>query len=165
MFRDLRPKWNQKKVGLEISLGVRSYLSNLCFADDVVLIAANASQLQMMIQDLQKSAAKRGLKIHPGKTKVLTNASAVTGARRPSDITVDAQQFAVLGYEESTKYLGRTVCYNDLHEAEFSNRVAAAWGSFTRHKQEITDRRHRLHNRLKLVDAVVSSTLLYGCET
>ena len=96
---------------------------------------------------------------------MLTNASAVTGARLPSDITVDAQQFAVLGYEESTKYLGRKVCYNDLHEAEFSNRLAAAWGSFTRHKQELTDRRHRLHNRLKLFDAVVSSTLLYGCET
>ena len=88
VFRDIRPKWSAKRAGLEMSLNAKEYLSSLCFADDVVLIAANANQLSMMIQDLQEAAAKRGLKIHSGKTKVFTNAAAVLGATTPSSIAV-----------------------------------------------------------------------------
>ena len=117
-----------------MSIGDRSYLSNLCFADDVVLIAISAKQVQAMLQDLQEAATKRGLKIHSGKTKVLTNAAAVTATRVPSSITVHGESYAVLGYNVSTKYLGRKVRYDDPHEAEFSNRVAAAWGAFSKHK-------------------------------
>ena len=154
-----------EKVGLEMCLGAKSYLSHLCFADDVALIATSAKQLQMMIHDLKEATAKRGLKIHSGKTKVLTNAWAVTGTRVPSNIVVDGEQYSVLGHDESTKYLGRKVCYNDPNEVEFSNRVAVAWGAFSKHKEELTDRRYWLKDRLKLFDAVVTSTLLYGCET
>ena len=44
VFRDVRPKWSQKQVGLEMSLDIKTYLSHLRFADDVILIAANAKQ-------------------------------------------------------------------------------------------------------------------------
>ncbi len=71
----------------------------------------------------------------------------------------------VLGYEDSTKYLGRKVCFNEPQECELSNRVAVAWGAFSRHKQELTDRRHKIKDRLKLFDAVITSTMLYGCES
>ena len=131
----------------------------------MIIIAANANQVQMMISDLMEAAERRGLKIHPGKTKVLTNASAVATSRVPKTITANGQTYSVLNYDESTKCLGRKVCYSDPHEVEFSNRVATAWGAFTKHKRELTDRRHRLHDRLKLFEAVVSSTLLYGCES
>ena len=36
---------------------------------------------------------------------------------------------------------------------------------FSRHKQQLTDRRHRLKDRLRLFDVVVTSSLIYGCET
>ncbi len=42
--------------------------------------------------------------------------------------------------------------------------MASAWGAFTKHKEELTSRRFRLRDRLRLFDAVVSSTVLYGCE-
>jgi len=103
--------------------------------------------------------------IHGGKTKVLTNAAAVLGATTPSSIAVSGEQYEVLCHEGCTKYLGREICYNDPHEVEFSNRVSKAWAAFSKHKRELTDRRHCLKTRLKLLDAVVTSTLLYGCET
>ena len=151
--------------GLEMSIGTECHLTSLCFADDVVLLTANAHQLREMMGDLKRAAAARGLKIHSGKTKILTNASALSGQRVPSSIKIDDESYAVLGFDESTKYLGRKVCFQDPHQTEFDNRVAKAWGAFSKHKQELTDRRHSVRNRLRLFDAVVSSTLLYGCET
>ena len=60
--------------------------------------------------------------------------------------------------------MGRKVCFEDPHGVEFDNRVAKAWGAFSKHKKELTDRRHRLQNRLRLFNAVVTATMLYGCE-
>ena len=65
-FRDVRQKWTHRKVGLEMHIGAKSFLSHLCFADDVVLIATSPKHLQMMIHDLKDAAATRGLKIHIG---------------------------------------------------------------------------------------------------
>ena len=50
-------------------------------------------------------------------------------------------------------------------ECEFSNRIAGAWGAFSKHKSELTDKRFRLHDRLRLFAAVVTPSVLYGCET
>ena len=127
-----------------MSLDTKTYLSNLCFADDVVLVAADANQLCMMVQDLKEAAAIRGLKIHSGKTKVLTNAARVTVATTPGYITVAGERYEVLAYDGCTRYLGRKICYDDPHETEFCNRVAKAWAAFRKYKRELTDRRHRL---------------------
>ena len=164
VFRDVRPKWTQKKYGLDMSLGVDCHLSNLCFADDVVLIATTMHQIKEMTSDLKEAASARGLKIHSGKTKILKNVAAESRQRAPEHFTIGSEKYAVLSLEESTKYLGRKICYKDPHETEFDNRVAKAWGAFSNYKQELVDRRHRLKDRLRLFDAVVTPTLLYGCE-
>ena len=117
-----------------------------------------------MIKDLIEAAARRGLEAHDGKTMVLTNASETSSRRLPSSLDIDGRSFKVLASTESTKWLGRKVRFHDPHEQELSNRIAAAWGAFTKHKEELTSRRFRLRDRLKLFNAVVSSTVLYGCE-
>ena len=165
IFRDVRAKWKLKRYGLDMSVGIERFLTSLSFADDVLLVAASAKQLKVMVADLMRAAAARGLERHIGKTKILTNASVTTTGHVPSSLQIDGREFAVLGLDDSTKYLGRKVCYEDPHGCEFNNRVAAAWGAFSKHKQELTDRRHKLRDRLRLFDAVVTSTLLYGCES
>ena len=57
--------------------------------------------------------------------------------------------------------LGKEGLLQGPQETEFSNRVA---GVFSKHKQELTDERRRLKHRLRLFDAVITSSLLYGCE-
>ena len=59
----------------------------------------------------------------------------------------------------------RKLGFSDPHEIELANRIAAGWGALTRHKEELTTRHFRLHDRLRLFSSVVSSTVLYGCET
>ena len=53
-FEDVRPSWTRKKFGLDMSIGAKCHLTSVCFADDVVLVANNAIQIQEMIADLKK---------------------------------------------------------------------------------------------------------------
>ena len=165
IFREIRPRWTSKRYGLEMSVGSTRHLSNLCFADDVVLFAKSLHQIKEMLTDPKKAALARGLKVHSGKTKVLTNEIEVRSRRIPRHIDIDGEQYEVLAADGSTKYLGRKVSFEDPHATEFDNRIAAAWGAFSKHKAELTDRRYRLKDRLRLFDAVVTPTVLYGCET
>ena len=113
-FRDVRPRWARRKYGLEMSIGTPTYLSSLCFADDVVLVACSSRHLQEMITDLKKATLARGLKIHSGKTKVLTNESELRRNRISDCIDIDGDKYEVLALDASTKYLGRKVCYDRI---------------------------------------------------
>ena len=50
-------------------------LTNLRFADDVMLFATSKEQIRNMMCEFKKATEKVGLKIHPEKTKILSNQS------------------------------------------------------------------------------------------
>ena len=77
-------------------------MTSLRFTDDVILVASNQRDVRRMAAHLATEAEKLDLKIHAGKTKILTNVTAQTRpdqtnywhaqvmnkclqARRPSD--------------------------------------------------------------------------------
>ena len=76
-----------------------------------------------MITDLGREAIKFGLKLHMGKTKVLTNCS----VRRPSSITCCGQQAQDLDPTQAEKHLGRKLFADSFHDTELANRMASAW--------------------------------------
>lgn len=49
------------------------FLNHLRFADDIVLIAPNLEQLEMMLLQLNAESQKIGLKMNLSKTKIMTN--------------------------------------------------------------------------------------------
>ena len=68
-------KLDWSKMGININ---GEYLSNLRFADDIVLMAVDLDlmlpdQAQLMLQQLNEEASKVGLKMNLSKTKVMTN--------------------------------------------------------------------------------------------
>ena len=164
-FRDVREKWIRRKCGIEMSEGAECRLSNLCFADDVLLLASNPRELTEMLKDIIDATAKRGLEIHEDKTKVLTNAGQLSSRRIPEHLLAGTKRIQVLEPAGTVKWLGRKVSFQDPHECELNNRIAGAWSTFTKHKEELTSRKYRLQDRLKLFGAVVTPTVLYGCET
>ena len=117
-----------------------------------------------MLSDLIVAAAERGLHVHPDKSKVLTNAWVTSTRKVPQDLKVGDSSFEVLDHDGSIKYLGRKVSCCDPHEVELSNRMAAAWATFSKHKEELTDRRYALKDRLRLFSATVTACALYSCE-
>lgn len=50
-------------------------------------------------------------------------------------------------------------------QVEFANRLACAWGKFHKHRQWLMNKHVSVHRRLKLFQAVVSPTMLFGLTT
>jgi hypothetical protein len=65
--------------------------------------------------------------------------------------------------DESERYLGRKLTFKDHNEVELANRTAAAWAAFHKHKEEPCNRHYRIEDRVRLFEAVVTPTALYGC--
>ena len=70
------PRW-QKKGGMGIYLSDNDHdcLTNLRFADDVLLFASSKEQLQKKFCEFKRTTEKVCLRIHPEKTKILSNQS------------------------------------------------------------------------------------------
>ena len=164
VFGKLKVGWDRRGCGLEMSIGAKRFLSNLRFADDVLLFARTQQQLITMLAELQEAAASCGLKLHPDKTKILSNASMVKGGTTPNCGKLGDDDIEILAADEATKYLGRKVCFKNFHEVELEARITAAWSCFHKHKQELTSRFYPLRDRLRLFDSTVTPTVLYGCE-
>jgi len=160
IFRPLKQKWAKQARGIELSLNTGHSLTNLRFADDVLIMARSKLQLRSMIADLQTEASKHGLELHPEKTKVITNRETRAG----DTLQVNNSAIEILRGDDCIKYLGRKLSMNRLHEDELTNRIRAAWATFTQHRQVLTNKSYPLKDRLRLFNATVSATVLYGCE-
>ena len=145
--------------GIDIAKDGR-FLTNLRFADDVLLVAQSKSDLVKMLTHFSKQASYYGLKLNYDKTKVLTWNHLSQGH---SSIIVGDQAVEILAEDKAEKYLGRKLCMFKCQEAEFNNRLACAWASFHEHKSELCGKHYHLKDRMKLFEAVVSTTLLYAC--
>ena len=64
-------------MGIYLSDNDHDCLTNLRIADDVLLLASSKEQLRNMLYEFKKSTEKVGLRIHPEKTKILSNQSII----------------------------------------------------------------------------------------
>ena len=101
-------------------------LTNLRFADDVLLFATTLPQVTTMLNSLYEVAGTCGLQLHPEKTVILSNLSQRRGRQAVKSVTVGGNQVKVLPYHENTKYLGRKLTFDDQHTTEITNRIATA---------------------------------------
>ena len=73
-LKNVIQRW-QKKKGVDLSDQERDCLTNLRFADDVMLFATSKEQIRSMMCEFKDATEKVGLRIHPDKTKILSNQS------------------------------------------------------------------------------------------
>ena len=109
--------WEKKKYGININ-GKR--LINLHFADDVVVFAKSAKELEAMLTELNTQSQEMGLEMNPTKTKILSNSDYVP-------VTVNG---ALIQYYLDYTYLGQTVSMIENGYSEIRRRVGLAWGKF-----------------------------------
>ncbi|KAJ4449869.1 hypothetical protein ANN_01275 [Periplaneta americana] len=147
IFRKL--KW-KKRHGININ-GYR--LTNLRFADDIVLFAKNATDLQEMIQELSDCSAHAGLSMNMEKTQVMTNS-------QPQPIQVNATR---LQYVEDYIYLGQLVGFKSCMTREIKRRIASAWRAFCHCNSYYKKLNRKL--KLEVLQSCILPTLLYGCQT
>jgi len=163
-FKSLKKKWsglNNRRVGQYYGFVIHDpydHLTNLRFADDVILFAQSKSDASKMLCHLRDHAARYGLRIHMGKTTILTNTDCGEGC----SVTVGDTQVQIVPPGGSEKYLGRVLNLADFHGAELANRMSTAWRSFAKYKHILCSKRYPLPARVKLFESVVSPAALYG---
>ena len=66
-------KWQENQKGIRLSDNTDDCLTNLRFADDVLLFSTSLKKLRDMLCDFKTCTGEVGLGIHPDKTKILSN--------------------------------------------------------------------------------------------
>ncbi|XP_026328092.1 uncharacterized protein LOC113236295 [Hyposmocoma kahamanoa] len=101
-------------------------LTNLRFADDMVLISESIEYLLTMLEDLRVKSEKTDLKMNIGKTKIMTNIPEVTNYQLPVE---KVTEYIYLGYKVTLGFENQT--------AEVERRVVQAWAAFGANKQTL----------------------------
>ena len=96
-------KWQRKKgMGIYLSDQERDCLTNLRFADDVMLFATSQGQIQNMMCEFKEATEKVGLTIHPNKTKILSNESSMNSDTKRY-IKIGDMDIEILAKSESVR--------------------------------------------------------------
>ena len=164
-LKDDIQRWQKKKgMGIYLSDHDHDCLTNLRFADDVLLFASSQEQLQKTLCDFKKSTEKKCLRIHPEKTKILSNQSSLSSDTN-KEMEVDDIKIEILTRGESVGYLGQTITFLQQETTEIKNRIRAAWATFHKYRQELTSKNYMLKHRLRLFDAAITPTICYASGT
>ena len=124
-------------MGIYLSDQERDCLTNLRFADDVMLFATSKEQIRNMMCEFKKATEKVGLRIHPDETKILSNQSNMNSDTK-RHMKVDEMSIEILTKNESVKYLGQRISFHQQETLEIKSRIRAAWATFHKYRQELT---------------------------
>ena len=160
-----KAKWQCLGYGLDVADKLGEYLTNLRFADDVILFASSLAELHRMLADVIQEARSFGLELHPDKTKILSNVRRRRGMESWQYTKVLGMNIDILPLEGSTKYLGRLLGFSAYHENEISHRINMGWKKFRVYKHILCLKSISLQKRLKLFDQTITPTVLYGSST
>ena len=160
MENDLK-RWQEQQKSIRVSNKKEDCLTNLRFADDVLLFSTSLEKLRDILCEFQVSTEAVGLGIHPDKKKILSNQD----KEKANEITVDNIKIEVLSKGGSARYLGQKITFEEQETEEIKNRLKAAWAAFHKYRQELTSKDYRLCHRLRLFNMVITPTLTYASGT
>ena len=80
-------------------------------------------------------------------------------------LRISGKSVDILPKTVSTEYSGRKLCLGALHDTEINARLDKAWRKLMAVKPDLCGRHVRLNSRLKLFNATVTPTFLYGSST
>lgn len=143
---------NWKNKGIKIN---RCYLSHLRFADDIVVLAETAKELENLIYTLDQESFKVGLEMNTTKTKIMTNSLKIPIKRRENNIE----------YVDKYIYLGKQVSFNKINnEEEIGRRCNITWKKFWSLK-EILKGDYSINMKKIVFDTCLLPCLLYASQT
>ena len=134
-------KWQRTKgMGIYLIDQDRDCLTNLRFADDVMLFATSKGQMQNMMCEFKEATKKVGLTIHPNKTKILSSESSMNPDTKRY-MKIGDLDIEILAKRESVKYLGQRISFHQQETIEIKSRIRAAWATFHKYRQELTSKK------------------------
>ena len=142
--------------------GVKLEESNvqfLLFADDLILVAEREEDVENNLNILDEVMAKWSMKVNWGKTKALV----VKRGGGSCNVSVKGEMVEEV---KVMKYLGALFNEEGTCEDEIESRIGATGRTIGALRQEVVDRRELSKTtKLRVYNAIVMPTLLYGSET
>jgi len=135
-----------------------TWVTDLDYADDVVIFGEDSSSLQPVITRVSEVAASIGLRINVDKTKLFS-----MGTPNAPRICIDGCQVEGVN---SFKYLGASFLPTGQVVDEIKTRINKARTVFVQLSKVVFRRREiSLRTKVRVYQASVRAVLLYGCET
>ena len=132
------------------------------FADDCALVAHTESHLQLMLDCFSEASKLFGLTISLGKTEVLCQPAPTANPQDPTVVIENTQ----LKNVDHFKYLGSTISSSGSLDKEIEARISKASQALGRLRKKVLNQHNiSLSTKLKVYNAVVLPSLLYGSET
>ena len=138
-------------------------LTNIRYADGLMLYARSLPALMDMIEILSWELHPIGLQLNAAKSKIFTTKQ----LDHPMYVEVSQDLVHVLHEGSSHKYLGRHIPGNVKQRGcvELHHRKTIAWGKFNKHRTILTNKHVSLKLRLKFFNAVVMPAMLFSLHT
>ena len=131
----------------------------LLFADDIVMVTERKEDIQRNLEVLKAAMDKWEMKMHLGKTKVMV----VSRVEEGCSVTIDGEKIEEV---QSLKYLGSSISADGSSEEDIEQRIGAATRVVGAMRKEVLERRElKKETKLRVFNAMVVPTLLYGYET
>ncbi|KAI5715753.1 hypothetical protein M8J77_021854 [Diaphorina citri] len=148
VFRNL--EWS--KFGININ---GEHLSQLRFADDVVIIGKNCGELKTMLHSLIEETNKVGLKLNAKKCKLMRINSA-----EETELTIENESIENV---EDFIYLGHKLSIYGQNK-EITRRISLAWNTFNKYGYLFRSAVN-MEEKKKLWNMCVLPSLIYASET
>ena len=137
-------------------------LTNIRYADDVILFARSLDELQYMLTTLLEIFGCARLEAHDKKTKFLCTFDAGYNFVVARNLMLE-----ILNKLDKHRYFGRTLntyCQNRCN-SEIQNRISNAWIGCKKNQETFINRHVNLCAKLKLFHNTVLPRLLFGLTT
>ena len=151
----LKEVTRRKRNGIQWTLW--NQLDDLDFAYDIALLSHNHDQMQNKTKLLRDTSQTIGLRIHPGKSKILKVKTSGS-----ETIMVGGSQLEEVS--EFT-YLGSIIDDNGGTGADIKTRIGKARAAYGLLNKVWKDRNISMRTKIRLFQSNVKSVLLYGSET
>ena len=149
----MRIALNGYTEGVKIG-GIR--LTNLRYADDIILIAGSRSELQNLVGRVQSASTEMGLRINVKKTAVMS----LNASEKP-EIEIYGERIPIV---KTFKYLGVILSEEATGEAEFQARLNQGYAKLAVMKPVLKRKDIPARLKVKLIQALVFPVVMYGCE-
>ena len=147
--------------GYGIKFGEGSRLQNLRFADDILLVGNSLAEVTNFARVARCGGHQSWFGDTPRQEKMLSNRQ----RSKCSEVNFEFGKIEILARESNTEYLGRLLGFQDYHDSEIKHRIAKGWAKFHRFKEDLCCRHYPLKDRMRLFNAIITPTVLYGSST
>ena len=137
-------------------------IAELRFADDIDLMEASEEGIQELTRRVDNSSKKFGMEISAEKSKVMVAGNKESIDGKIVNVEVDGKK---LEQVTNFTYLGSKLVNDGKSEKEIRIRIGRATSALAKLENIWRSKNIKIKNKLLLMRSIVSSTLLYACES